>query len=128
MTITIDLNILRRVPDATRLFLRYLAGDILVKRVEEVAVEVEEEDNDLEAAYITTGLLTAGVALSDAHQQGENCGPHHVALLAMMSQIPNSMVASEVITNLVTVACTYLDSEEVADMVSQIVREELDDD
>lgn len=127
MVITIDLNLVRRFPTAATLFLRYLKGDIAKIEVAEVEEE-EEDDEDLEAAYLTTGLLTAGVALSDAHQQGENCGPHHVALITMMRQIPNSAVAAEVINNLVTIACTYLDSEEVADMVSQIVREELDDD
>lgn len=102
----------------------------------EVKVEEEEEeepDNEnvaRDAAYLTTGLITAVRAVNDAHAKGKNCGPHHKAVGSLLKTIEDQMTAVLVIQHLLEIAVQSVSDEDVQRMVANIVAHELgaDDD
>jgi len=120
---------LRRLPKA--LLMGTIATTYFLVRPPDSALDVGEEvdeDEDLGPDYITTGLLTAGVAVAKAHSEGRNCDPHHYAEAVMLRSINDADVAIMVIQNLVQVASASIDEDEVASIVRSIVETELDED
>lgn len=81
-----------------------------------------------DAAYLTTGLITAARAINTAHDEGEDCGPHHDALMSLLSGIDNQMVALRAIQHLVEIVAHKVGEEDVQNMVASLVALELDDD
>lgn len=96
----------------------------------------EEEDFELidgdllerDAAYLTTGLITAVRAIHKAHEAGENCAPYHEATADLMTSIGNSLVAVRIIQHLLELVSAMVDDEDVQQMVATIVATELGED
>lgn len=85
-------------------------------------------DMERDAAYLTTGLITAARALDSAHENGEDCTTHHEALVSLLTSIDNPMIAIRAIQHLVEIVAHKVDDEDVQRMVSSLVAIELNDD
>jgi hypothetical protein len=88
----------------------------------------DPQDMERDAAYLTTGLITAARAVNAAHDQGENCTPHHDALVDLLTSIDHPMIAIRTIQHLVDIVSSAVDDEDVQRMVLSIVATELEDD
>lgn len=98
------------------------------EKEEEVEVEEKDYDDSLEAAYLTTGLLTAAKARAEAHLKGAPCSTHHHAVDMLLATINGPSLALAVIDNLLEVSAIALEDDEVAAMIAAIVAQELEDD
>ena len=96
-----------------------------IEVIEEEEYDEYEDEADLDAAYLTTGLLTAGRALAAAHRDERDCGPHHSGLAVLLKQIDSPLMSLLVIENLVRVAAERLGDDDVEKMVNSIVLSEL---
>lgn len=91
----------------------------------EVAEEPEPGQVEQNAAYLTTGLITAMRAVHKAHDKGENCGPYHEAAQALLESVEDQMTAVLVIQHLLQIAVQTVSDEDLQRMVATIVAHEL---
>jgi hypothetical protein len=89
---------------------------------------VEVEVDPLQAGYTTMGILTAACAVHEAHDEDEDCKPHHEALGVMINEVNDPITASMVISNLAILATSTLDSEDVQHMAQSLARAEAEQD
>ena len=97
------------------------------EEVDEWEAEDEEGDMERDAAYLTTGLLTATRLIHAAHDEGENCTPHHEAAADLIVSIDHPLIAVRVIQHLLDITSQVVDEEDVQQMVANIVATELSD-
>jgi hypothetical protein len=87
---------------------------------EEVVLRMERD-----AAYLTTGLITAVRGVHQAHDADDDCLPHHNATASLLIGIENPMTAIRVIQHLLDIVASTVDDEDVQQMVANIVATEL---
>jgi hypothetical protein len=135
--VKIDLNKIGTIARVLPKMVFVGAAVLYLAAVKSPSVVLEDEDHDhdeisdeveTEAAYITTGLITAGRQVAKSHEEEEDCNPGHLAVHQMLSYIDNSTVALLVIRNLIEVVSPSIDDEEVEMMVRSIVEDEFDSD
>ena len=99
-------------------------------QMEEVGDDEDEDDETRErdAAYLTTGLITASHATAKAHDAGERCAPHHEATAVLLSNIEDSHTAFRIIEHLLTIVAESVDEDDIQRMVASIVTTELGED
>lgn len=93
--------------------------------------ETEEEEThnarERDAAYLTTGLITAARSVNKAHEDEEDCADHHDAMNALLATcVENRMVALRTIQHLTDIVAYRVDDEDVQRMVLSIVATELE--
>lgn len=94
------------------------------------ADDVDDEDEDAllqrDAAYLTTGLITAARSLNEAHDEGEDCSSHHTALNDLLVEgISDPLIALHALRHLTEIIAHRVDDEDVQNLVRSIVAIEL---
>jgi hypothetical protein len=92
---------------------------------EEEGESIEVDDFEREAAYLTTGLITAVRAINAAHEAGEDCQSHHEAAGGLLVSIHSPLIAIRIIQHLLDIVAQTVDDDDVLKMVATIVATEL---
>ena len=96
---------------------------------EEEEYEVIDGDTlERDAAYLTTGMITAARLINTAHEEGSGCQSHHEAAAALFTSIEHPLIAIRVIQHLLEIVAQSVDDEDVQRMVASIVATELGED